>query len=318
MNISDVKVGLTGEDLLSIANEFLNIDGLEISEINLKDEINITGSFNKGFKIDFIAGIKLVRIENGIIHAELSSFKLLKIGIVSLIRKLALKYAIKAFEDKGIHYEKGKIVINIKKILKDVPYVDFNIKDIYIYRSILNVELKDINISIKGNLIKGIEDPKEEDMEQDTALMVINKVKDNYSLGRECTLDKLPDKVKKISDYLFIIPDMVALIYRLLKDKRVAIKTKLVISAAVAYIVLPTDIIPDNIPFIGKIDELAVTFFALDRIISDVPVYIILENWEGKNDIILVIKNMIEYVTNFTGAKNVEKLYSLLNELISL
>lgn len=317
MNISDVKIGLTGEDLLSIIKEFLNIDGLEISDIQLKNEINVTGSFNKGFKIDFIAGIKLVRIENGIIHAEVSSFKLLKIGIVSLIRKLALKYALKVFEEKGIHYEKGKVVINIKKILKDVPYIDFDIKDLYIRNSILNVEVKDINVSIKGTLIKEIEDEKEV-LEENTSLMVVSKVKDSYSSGREYAIDKLPEKAKKISDYLFIIPDMVALIYRLLKDRRVPMKTKLIISAAVAYIAFPTDIIPDSIPFIGKVDELAVAFFALDRIISDVPLYIILENWEGKNDIILVIKNMIEYVINFTGARNVEKLYNVLDELVSL
>ena len=37
------------------------------------------------------------------------------------------------------------------------------------------------------------------------------------------------------------------------------------------------DIIPDNIPFIGKVDEIAVAFFALERIIADVPVKIVLE-----------------------------------------
>ncbi|MBM6839469.1 DUF1232 domain-containing protein, partial [Clostridium saudiense] len=35
-----------------------------------------------------------------------------------------------------------------------------------------------------------------------------------------------------------------------------------------AYIVVPTDIIPDKIPFIGKIDELAVAFFALNSLTS--------------------------------------------------
>ena len=111
---------------------------------------------------------------------------------------------------------------------------------------------------------------------------------------------------------------MAALIYRLLKDKRVSLKTKLIIAAAVSYIAFPTDIIPDKIPFVGKVDEIAVAFFALERIISDVPMEIILENWEGKNNIVFVIRNILDYVINFTGAKNVEKVYNFVEEIVSL
>ena len=112
--------------------------------------------------------------------------------------------------------------------------------------------------------------------------------------------------------------EMAALLFRLLKDKRVSLKTKLIISGAVAYIAFPTDIIPDNIPFIGKVDEIAVAFFALERVIADVPVKVVLENWEGKNDIVFVLKNIVEYVVNFTGARNVEKIYNFIEEVVTL
>ncbi|MBM6860822.1 DUF1232 domain-containing protein, partial [Clostridium saudiense] len=139
-----------------------------------------------------------------------------------------------------------------------------------------------------------------------------------YTVGREKISKKLPEKIKKYSDYIFIIPDIAALLTRLLKDNRVSLKTKLIISGSIAYIVVPTDIIPDKIPFIGKIDELAVAFFALNRVVKDVPLHIILENWQGKNDIILVIKNLIEYITNFTAAQNVETLYEFVEEVLSV
>lgn len=319
MNISEVKVALTGSDLLSMLDEFVKVDGLTISDIILNEEIRIYGSFKKGIKIDFIAGIKIGRVEDGKIYAQVSSFKVLKIGIISILRKLAMKYAVKSFEEKGIYYGDGKVIINIKKILKDIPYVDFDIEDIHMNKSVINLAVKNINLSIAGTLIKEVEEDelsKEED--ECTDISTINKVKDNYSIGRDYVENKLSEKAKKLSDYIFVIPDMVALIYRLLKDKRVPMRTKMIISAAVAYIACSRDIIPDKIPFIGKIDEISVAFFALDRIVSDIPVYIILENWEGKNDIILVIKSIIEYVTNFTNAKNVEKLYSFINEVISL
>lgn len=317
MNISSVKVALTGEDLLSIINEFVTVDGLVLDKIEIEDEIKLYGSFTKGITINFVAALKLMRIENGIIHGEITYFKIAKIKIFSILRKAALKYALKSLEEKGISYNDGKVVINLKYLLKDVPYVDLDISEIYITQDTLNVDVANINISLKGTLIKEV--PKEEEIEEVEEFDEnIEKVRDYYTLGRGYIEEKLPQKVKGYSDYLFIVPDMAALMYRLLKDKRVSLKTKLIISGAAAYIAFPTDIIPNKIPFIGKVDELAVAFFALERIISDVPTKVVLENWEGKNDIVFVMKNVIEYAINFTGAKNVEKVYNFIEEVMSL
>lgn len=318
MKFSGVSVNLTGNDLLSIINDFLNIEGLDISKVELNKDISITGVFKKGVAINFIGKIKLGKIENGKIYGEVLAFKILNIGIISIFRKLALKYAVKSFEDKGIYYEKGKVIINIKKILNDIPFVDFDIDDIYITNSMLNVAIRNLNISLSGDLVKEEIKEIEDILENDNETTTIEKIEDNYTLGRNYVAMKLPKKVKKAQDYLFIIPDLVALLYRLLKDKRVPMKTKLVISAAIAYTTIPTDIIPDDIPFIGRVDEIAVIFFALDKIVTDIEVNVLLENWQGKNDIIFVFKSIIEYVINFTGAKNVEKIYSFINELASL
>ena len=319
MNISSVKVALTGEDLLSILNEFVSVEGLNLQKIDIDDEIVLHGSFTKGITINFVAGVKVSRVEDGIIHGEVSTFKVAKLKIFSLFRKAALKFALKSLEEKGISYSDGKVVINIKYLLKDVPYVDLNISDIYFTQDLLNVDVANINISIKGTLIKEV--PEEEEQEEEDFEEIdenIEKVKDYYSIGRNFAVEKLPQKIKTYSDYLFIVPDMAALLYRLLKDKRVSLKTKLIISGAVAYIAFPTDIIPDSIPFIGKVDEIAVAFFALERIIDDVPIKVVLENWEGKNDIVFVIRNIVEYVINFTGARNVEKIYNFIEEIVSL
>ena len=53
MNITKIKVSLTGEDLLSIYSEFVSVEGLEVKDIKINDEISITGRLNKGFNIDF-------------------------------------------------------------------------------------------------------------------------------------------------------------------------------------------------------------------------------------------------------------------------
>ena len=46
MNITKIKVNLTGEDLLSIYSEFVSVEGLEVKDIKINDEISITDVWN--------------------------------------------------------------------------------------------------------------------------------------------------------------------------------------------------------------------------------------------------------------------------------
>lgn len=317
MKISGVQAQLVGSDILSIINEFVKVDGLELKEVTIDNAINIKGTFKKGVSIDFSGQLTIEKVENSIVTAKFSKLKLMKLGFFRPIRSLALKIGLGQLKISGIDATKDRVIIDIKKLLKDIPYVDIDLKALYIKGQALHAEVENINISLMGNIIK-VEEPEviTEDEEKDEE--PVNKVTDYYTLGRDKLHEKLPDGAKKISDYIFVVPDIVALICRMLKDSRVPIKTKLVVSASLAYVIFPTDLIPDKIPFIGKIDEIAVVFFALNRIATDVPTKVILENWAGKDELVLVLKNGLEYVTNFTGAKNVEKLYNVVEELSTL
>ncbi|WP_196001454.1 YkvA family protein [Clostridium sp. 1001271B_151109_B4] len=319
MKVSSINVGLTGEDLISIYNDFVAIKEIKINNIEVKEDIRILGSFTKGLTINFELKVKLNSMENGLINGELTGFKVLNIGIPSFIRKTILKFALKSLTEVGINYDKGKVIIQYKYLLKDIPYVDFDIYSIYCAYGVFNVELRNAKFSLGGELKKEIEllnfekEKASEFNEED-----ISKTEDSYTKGRDKIKDKLPNNAKKYSDYIFVLPDIAALIYRLLKDKRVSMKTKLVISAAVAYIAVPCDIIPDKVPFIGKIDDVAIGVFALNIIMTDVPLNVVLENWQGKNDILIVLKNVIDYATNFTGAKNIDSIYRVMEEVLSV
>ncbi|MEN8078713.1 DUF1232 domain-containing protein [Clostridioides difficile] len=319
MNVSSINVGLTGEDLLSIYNDFVSIKELNIENIEIKEDIRIVGSFTKGITINFECRFKLTSMENGLIKGEVTGFKVLNIGIASFLRKIALKFALKSLSDKGISYDKGKVIIQYKYLLKDIPYIDFDIFSIYCAYGVLNVELKNMKVSLGGELKKEIELLSfEKEEEAQFKEEEIDKKEDCYTKGREVLCGKLPDKARKYSDYIFVLPDIAALIYRLLKDKRVSMKTKLIISGAVAYIAVPSDLIPEKVPFLGKIDDIAIGIFALNVIMTDVPLNVVLENWQGKNDLFIVVKNLIEYATNFTGAKNIDSLYRVMEEILSV
>ena len=56
----------------------------------------------------------------------------------------------------------------------------------------------------------------------------------------------------------------------------------------------------------------------INKIIQDVPAKVILENWEGKNNIVSVLKTLAQYVTDFTRAKNVETIYGIIDEIVSI
>lgn len=323
MKISEVKVKLLGSDVLSIINEFVKVDGLNLKSVAISDKIELNGSFKKGFNIDFSVKAHLLGCENNKIRAKLSEVRVFNLGIFRIIRSFVLKKISKEFKEYGIESRKDNVSIDIKKILNDIPYIDLNVQEIYIKSSELWVKASDIEVSIAGNLIKEpiVEAEETEETEKTNLqeeLEGLVKVKDNYSDGRDTIINKLPPNIKEYKDYLFILPDLISLIYRLLKDKRVPVKTKLVMSAALAYVMVPSDLIPNNIPFIGVIDDIGVIFFALNKVISDVPLRVIVENWEGSNDIILVMKNGLEYLTNFTAAKNVETLYNFVEELSTL
>ena len=319
MNINSINVGLTGENLLSIYNDFVSIKEIDIKKVEINDDIKIIGSFSKGVIIKFEVKVKFNSMENGLTKGEVTGVKILNVGIPSFVRKVALKFILKSLKDKGIYYEKGKVIIQYKYLLKDIPYVDFDIYSIYCTYGVLNLELINAKISLSGELKKEVELLSfENEQEQEYNEEELIKINDFYAKGREKIKSKMPIGVKTYSDYIFVLPDIATLIYRLLKDKRVSMKTKIIISGAVAYITVPCDIIPDKIPFIGKVDDIAIGIFALNIIMTEVPLNVILENWQGKNDILIVLKNVVEYATNFTGAKNINSICKVLEELLSV
>lgn len=80
------------------------------------------------------------------------------------------------------------------------------------------------------------------------------------------------------------------LLYYVLEDKNVEIKTKLSITAALGYFIIPTDAIFDFTPLIGYSDDLGVLLFALSQISSNITPDVKgkarkkLEDWFGEID----------------------------------
>ena len=77
------------------------------------------------------------------------------------------------------------------------------------------------------------------------------------------------------------IPKFLRLLYGLLTDSRVNNIDKLVVAGAIAYILMPIDLIPDFIPFIGEVDDVFVMILAIERLISHAGKRVVADHWMG-------------------------------------
>jgi uncharacterized membrane protein YkvA (DUF1232 family) len=77
------------------------------------------------------------------------------------------------------------------------------------------------------------------------------------------------------------IPHYLRLLAGLMTDRRVALVDKAFVAAAIAYIVMPLDLIPDFIPFLGEVDDLFLLFTALQRLVGNAGRATLLTHWRG-------------------------------------
>ena len=112
MKISEVKVKLLGSDVLSIINEFVKVEGLDLSSVTINDGIQLEGSFKKGFKVDFSIKAEILGCEDNKVKARLSKVKVFNFGIFRLIRSFVLKKIAKEFKEFGIDSQKNIVSID--------------------------------------------------------------------------------------------------------------------------------------------------------------------------------------------------------------
>ena len=108
-------------------------------------------------------------------------------------------------------------------------------------------------------------------------------------------------KENKWMKYVLLAPDIFVLLGRLALDKDVPAKEKAKVAGAIAYFVMPIDLIPDAIPVIGLLDDVIVAVVALNSIINNVDPEIVRKHWSGEGDILEVVKHIIELANEMVG-----------------
>jgi len=130
--------------------------------------------------------------------------------------------------------------------------------------------------------------------------------------------DKLNDDIKayegRHDDFIFLTPEWYKLMTNLLDDPRMPYRLKPLVSCAIAYFIIPADVISEEIhgPY-GYIDDIYFCAFIANEIKKRTKdPAIIEENWEGEGDILELIEEVLgqekeliednkELILNYTG-----------------
>ncbi len=90
----------------------------------------------------------------------------------------------------------------------------------------------------------------------------------------------------RMSNFLMFIPNFLRLLGRLLTDSRVPVVDRALFAGAIAYVIMPLDLIPDIIPFAGQIDDSYFVALSLLRLINRTDETVVREHWTGGGDIV--------------------------------
>jgi uncharacterized membrane protein YkvA (DUF1232 family) len=96
-------------------------------------------------------------------------------------------------------------------------------------------------------------------------------------------------------DLIFQAPALYRLLVSLLDDPRLPLRLRPLVIAAIAYFILPADIIPEEIegPY-GYVDDIFLCAFMADRIGKEIGSYDILaDNWDGESPLLPLIEDIL-------------------------
>lgn len=79
------------------------------------------------------------------------------------------------------------------------------------------------------------------------------------------------------------VPDVVLLFKDLAQDERVSRRAKVEAALAAGYLVMPLDLIPDFIPGLGQLDDIAIVGWAVRRLMLGAGESVIREHWRGND-----------------------------------
>jgi uncharacterized membrane protein YkvA (DUF1232 family) len=155
-------------------------------------------------------------------------------------------------------------------------------------------------------------------------LSIFKKIKKKGFVMKDF-FDKLKSDIEKYEgrhdEFIFFTPDWYKLMTNLLDDSRLPHRLKPLVSCAIAYFIIPADVISEEIygPY-GYIDDIYFcAFIAKQILLRTKDPALLVENWEGEGDILELVDETLEkeeeligenkkLILNYTGCSELLKL----------
>lgn len=219
------------------------------------------------------------------------------------LKNLALQ---RAFEALPGTYENGLFVVQSTEVIEHLP-VSFRIVGVKVEPEGVRVRLADV-VAFPVDPSSLIESPQR-------ALVPVPSTEEARIPEHQDFYEKLRAKVKKFTverapqwaqplvPWVLAVPDFFVMMVRLARDPRVPTAYKIMAGVVVAYFISPVDLIPDPIPILGELDDLAVAIFALDQMKGALDRQVIEEAWPGEGEVLELVSEGVELFTKVFPAK---------------
>lgn len=94
---------------------------------------------------------------------------------------------------------------------------------------------------------------------------------------------------------ILVLPNVVKLLSRVVRDPRVPIRRKVLAAAVLVYVVSPVDLIPEVIIGVGFLDDLVISAVAIHHLLDGAGRDIVMEHWDGSQDSLDLVLAFMEW-----------------------
>ena len=98
-----------------------------------------------------------------------------------------------------------------------------------------------------------------------------------------------------VRTYLLLLPDLFALLERLLLDSRISLGLKGQLLVVLVYVLSPIDLVPDILLPSGLVDDTVAIAFILSRFVrmmGEAGEDVLREHWEGQGEVLMHIRQL--------------------------
>jgi uncharacterized membrane protein YkvA (DUF1232 family) len=120
-----------------------------------------------------------------------------------------------------------------------------------------------------------------------------------YERIRAKWVECAPGRSSGFADIALVVPDLMVLLVRLLRDSRVPLGVKALVLGGVGYVLSPIDLLPEIVfgP-IGFLDDALVMAAALSRLVNSVHPDVVRAHWPGQGDALEAIQHVTDWAEN--------------------